>query len=93
MREDNIKMNLKEIRRENLTGFISPRVGILRTKNVHEDESFLGSRQSLSYSRISKHFIEPEGSLPYSQELSTGLYTQPDESSPYHSILFLSDPF
>jgi hypothetical protein len=28
-----------------------------------------------------------------SQEPSTGSYPQPDESSPYHSILCLSDPF
>jgi hypothetical protein len=37
-------------------------------------ESFLGSRQSLSYSRISQHFMEPKGSLPCSQEPSNGPY-------------------
>jgi hypothetical protein len=31
-------------------------------------------------------------SLPYSQEPATGPYSGPDESSPYHSILFLQDP-
>jgi hypothetical protein len=30
--------------------------------------------------------MEPEGSLLRSQELSTGPYPKPDESSPYHSI-------
>jgi hypothetical protein len=31
--------------------------------------------------------MEPEGSLRYSQEPSTGPYPEPDRSSPYHSIL------
>jgi hypothetical protein len=28
--------------------------------------------------------MEPEASLPCSQEPSTGTYSEPDESSPYH---------
>jgi hypothetical protein len=28
--------------------------------------------------------MEPEGSLPYSQQLSTGPYPEPDQSSSYH---------
>jgi hypothetical protein len=31
--------------------------------------------------------MEPEGWLPCSQEPATGLYAEPDESSPYHTIL------
>jgi hypothetical protein len=31
--------------------------------------------------------MEPEGSLPNSQELSTCLYPEPDQSSPHHPIL------
>jgi hypothetical protein len=33
------------------------------------------------------HFMEPEGSLPSSQELSTYTYPEPDQSRPQHSIL------
>jgi hypothetical protein len=33
--------------------------------------------------------MEPEGSLPCSQEPSTGLYPQLDQCSPYHPILSL----
>jgi hypothetical protein len=33
--------------------------------------------------------MEPEGSLPYSQELSTGPYSEPDQSNPYYPLLSL----
>jgi hypothetical protein len=45
------------------------------------------SRQLCSYSRTSQQFIEPEGSLPCSQEPSTGPYPESDRSNPYHPIL------
>jgi hypothetical protein len=35
--------------------------------------------------------MEPEFSLSYSQKPSFGPYPEPDESSPYHPILFLWD--
>jgi hypothetical protein len=54
---------------------------------LHGAESFLRSRQSLSYSRSSQHFMEPEGSFACSQEPSTRPYSGPDQSSPYHPIL------
>jgi hypothetical protein len=37
--------------------------------------------------------MEPEGSLPRSQEIAAGPYPQPDESSPYHLLLFVKDSF
>jgi hypothetical protein len=49
-------------------------------------EPFLRSCQLCSYSRTSQHFKEPEGSLPCSQEPSTGPYAGPDRCSPYHPI-------
>jgi hypothetical protein len=52
---------------------------------THGAEPFLRSR----YSRTSQHFMEPEGSLPCSQEPSTGPYPEPDQSNPHHLILSL----
>jgi hypothetical protein len=56
---------------------------------THGDEPFVRSRQLCSYSGTSQHFMEPEGSLPCSQEPSTGPYPEPDRSSPYRPILLL----
>jgi hypothetical protein len=36
---------------------------------------------------LPKKFMEPEGSSLSSQEPSTGPYTEPDQSNPYHPIL------
>jgi hypothetical protein len=52
----------------------------------HEAEPFLGSCQLCSHLRNSQHFMEPEGSLPCSQQPSTVPYTEPDQSNPYHPI-------
>jgi hypothetical protein len=40
----------------------------------------------LGHSIVSQHFMEPEGSIPISQELSTCSYPEPDQSSLHHSI-------
>jgi hypothetical protein len=35
--------------------------------------------------------MEPEGSLPFSQEFATGSDSEPDESNPQPRILFVSN--
>jgi hypothetical protein len=37
--------------------------------------------------------MEPEGLLLCSKEPSTGRYSEPDQSNPYHPIISLYDPF
>jgi hypothetical protein len=37
--------------------------------------------------------MEPEVSLPCSQEPTTSSYPELDESTPYHPVLFLYDPY
>jgi hypothetical protein len=40
-----------------------------------------------SHSRTSQHFMEPKGSIPYSQEPYTGPYPEAYQSNPHYSIL------
>ena len=63
---------------------------------LHEAVSFLRSSNVLRYSKNSLHFMEPEGSSPYSQQPATWPCPEPDWSSPClhpssrRSILILS---
>jgi hypothetical protein len=50
-------------------------------------EPFLRSCQLCSPSGTPQHFMETEGSIPCSQEPSTGPYTEPYQSSPLQPIL------
>jgi hypothetical protein len=54
-------------------------------------ELFLRSHKLCSSSTLSQHFVEPEVSLKYSNELPTCLYPEPDHSTPHHPILYLQD--
>jgi hypothetical protein len=36
---------------------------------------------------LPQHFMKPEGSLPCSQQPSSGPYPEPDQSSSYHPIV------
>jgi hypothetical protein len=58
-------------------------------------EPFLRRRQLCSPSRTPQHFMEPEDSIPCSQDDSNGRYPEPYQSNPIHpislrSILILS---
>jgi hypothetical protein len=60
---------------------------------THGAEPFLRNCQLCSHSRTSQCFMEPVGSLPCSQEPSTGPYPEPDRFNPHQLILSLKDPF
>jgi hypothetical protein len=60
---------------------------------THGAEPFLRSCPLCSYSGTYQHYMEPEGSLPYSQKPSTSPYSEPDESNSYQPILSLYDLF
>jgi hypothetical protein len=53
---------------------------------THGAEPFIRSRQLCSYSRTSRHFMEPEVSISCSQEPSTDPHPEPDQSNPIQSI-------
>jgi hypothetical protein len=53
---------------------------------THKEESSLRGRQLWSHTRISQHFIEPQGSIPCSQEPFTCPYPESYQSNPHHII-------
>jgi hypothetical protein len=53
---------------------------------IYGAEPFLRSCQLRNPSGTSQHFMEPEGSIPCSQESSTGPYPEPYQSNPLHPI-------
>jgi hypothetical protein len=63
------------------------KIGSISHSVTHGAEPFLRSCQLCSHSRTSQYFMEPEGSLPRSQEPSTGPCPEPDRSNPYHTYL------
>jgi hypothetical protein len=48
------------------------------TNQLYGAENYLRDHQLHSHSIVSQHFMEPEGSLLHSQELSICLYPEPD---------------
>jgi hypothetical protein len=60
---------------------------------THGAEPFLRSRHLCSYSETFQNFMDPEGSLPCSQEPYTAPYPELGQPNPYHPILSLYDPF
>jgi hypothetical protein len=56
-------------------------------------QSFVRSHRLRSYSRILQNFMEPESSLPYSQEPSAGTNLELVQCCPYNPTLILLDSF
>jgi hypothetical protein len=75
--------------RQNIRNYKSTNIDLEHTDQLTDHLEVIYKCQLCSYSRTSQHFMEPEGSLPSSQEPSTGPYPEPDQSNPYHPILSL----
>jgi hypothetical protein len=56
---------------------------------THGAEPLSRSLKLCSQSISSRHFMKPECSSPCSQEPSIGPYPEPDQTNPYHPILFV----
>jgi hypothetical protein len=62
-----------------------------KTNKLHGAKSFIGRQQLLNHPKNSQHFMEPEGSILWSQEITSGPCPEPEESSPWSHILFLEN--
>jgi hypothetical protein len=71
---------------------IVPRPHFTRNNWLYGAEHYSIGHQLCSHKIVSEHFMEPEGSLPHSQELPTCPYPEPDQSSLHHLIRSLQDP-
>jgi hypothetical protein len=66
-------------------------LNLTKTNQAGEAESFFTSWLSLRYSLNSKPYIQPENSLPCSQEPAATSYAERDQSSPHTIALILSE--
>jgi hypothetical protein len=89
MLDDMVKYVLRKIfgpRKDDITG---------EWRKLHNEELHdLYSSPTVvrAIKRNSRHFMEPEVSLPHSQVTATCFYLEPAGSSPYPHILLLEDP-
>jgi hypothetical protein len=60
---------------------------------MEQSPAWESNKSSASQKNISLIFLEPDRSLPYSQELAICPYPEPDRSSFCPSIQPLEDPF
>jgi hypothetical protein len=60
---------------------------IFRVEKSASEEPAWADCCRLAASRISQHFMDPESSLPCSQEASTSTDPEPNQCSPYHPII------
>jgi hypothetical protein len=73
--------------------YIKSIVTYLLTYLLHEAESLLRSWPVFATSQeILRIFMEPEGSLPYSQVPATRPYPEPTPSSPHDPLQLPEDP-
>jgi hypothetical protein len=66
----------------------APILNLLLLKLLIELSPSWGQANCAATQEFPQHFMEPEGSLPWSQEPSTGPYPEPYQSNPYNPIHF-----
>jgi hypothetical protein len=72
--------------RQDGLGKLKKFIDLIESRTRVGDQPSLRSRKLCCYS-TSQSFMEPQGSLPCSQEPLTGPYPETDQSSPYHPFL------